>query len=91
MLALSSCERRIEIHGFSMTVAFVRETHVDLLPFPKKTISRLKKLSVWYLEDIADLSAQELLRERGFGLGTVVAIDALLQSVGLQFRQCQPH
>jgi hypothetical protein len=47
-----------------MKVAFVRETHVDHLPFPKKTISRLKRLSVWYLEDIADLSAQELMRER---------------------------
>lgn len=74
-----------------MTVAFVRETHVDFLPFPRKTISRLKKLSVWYLEDIADLSAQELLRERGFGLGTVAAIDVLLQGVGLEFRQCHVH
>lgn len=69
-----------------MKAAFVRETHVDLLPFLKKTISRLKKLSVWYLEDIADLSEQELLRERGFGLGTAATINVLLQSVGLQFR-----
>lgn len=70
-----------------MTVAYVRETHVELLPFTKKTISRLKKLSVWYLEDFADMSAHELLRERGIGVGTVAAIKGLLQSVGLQFRQ----
>lgn len=70
-----------------MTVAYVRETHVELLPFTKKTISRLKMLSVWYLEDFADMSAHELLRERGIGVGTVAAIDGLLQGVGLQFRQ----
>lgn len=70
-----------------MKGAYVRETHVELLPFPKKTISRLKKLSVWYLEDFADLSAQELLRERGFGIGTVATIDGLLKEVGLQLRQ----
>jgi len=70
-----------------MKDAYVRETHVELLPFPKKTISRFKKLSVWYLEDFADLSAQELLRERGFGVGTVATIDGLLQGVGLQLRQ----
>lgn len=70
-----------------MIDAYLRDTHVELLPFPKKTISRFKDLSVWYLEDFADLSAQELLRERGLGVGTVATIDGLLQGVGLQFRQ----
>jgi DNA-directed RNA polymerase alpha subunit len=74
-----------------MTFEIVRETHVDFLPLPKKTISRLKRLSVWYLEDFADLSEHDLLNERGFGLGTVAAISNLLKRVGLNFREEQIH
>jgi len=70
-----------------MTVAFKRETHVDLLPFPRKIKARIKRLSVWYLEDFADLSERDLLRERGFGVGTVAEINNLLHKVGLKFRQ----
>jgi len=46
----------------------------------------MKRLSIWYLEDFSDISERDLLKERGFGLGTVNEIKSLLRTVGLKLK-----
>lgn len=63
------------------------DTRVDDLPLPKGTIQRMHKLSLWYLDDLTELSESELLSVPGFGVGTLELVRALLHSAGLELRE----
>lgn len=64
--------------------AVFRETHLDALLLPGNVRKRLKGLGIWYLEDLALVSHDDLLNLHGIGTATMNYIRNALSSVGLQ-------
>ncbi|MBS0452438.1 MAG: hypothetical protein JSS14_14105 [Proteobacteria bacterium] len=68
---------------------FAKETHIDALPISKRTREALRRMSVWYLEDLAEVTDAELRQQQGVGESTCELLIEMLKTVGLHLREAE--
>jgi hypothetical protein len=61
------------------------DTPIDEIPVRASAREALRELSIFCIEDLSEISEQELLREEGIGAKTVGRLRAILARVGLDF------